>query len=115
MEIGTVTTSPSVVGTVGEEFSIHCSVDIAPYPLPVNVPTPNFEWFFGPSNSSLPSGVTISPVTVTNNGNTYRSTLQFSPLLSSHAGKYTCRFVGNESLASSTFTTVKCNGMFMRM
>ena len=111
MEIGVVTASRSGHGTAGEEYSIHCSVDISPYPLPVNVPTPSFNWFFGPSNSALPSGVTVS--SVTNNGNTYTSTLRFSPLLSSHTGRYTCQFGGNESLASSTYTTVRCNGMLI--
>ena len=39
-------------------------------------------------------------------GNTYTSTLQFSPLRESHAGMYTCRLGGNARLASSTTITV---------
>ena len=73
--------------TAGEVFSLVCSTDV--YSLS-DGPQPIFEWFFGPtSNSSLPSGITIS--NVTKSGNTCTSTLQFSPLYEIHAGMYTCR------------------------
>lgn len=83
------------------EFTLECSAEISPYPLPANVPYPNFEWFFGPTNSSLPSGVTISDMR--NISNNYISTLQFSPLLPHNFGMYTCRLGGNERLAANTF------------
>ena len=100
----TITLSVSGTETAGKIFTLSCSVDITPNPLPEYVPSPSFEWFFGPTNTSLPSGVTVS--NVTNSGNTYTSTLQFSPLQESHAGKYTCRLGGNERLAANTMITV---------
>jgi hypothetical protein len=53
----------------------------------VNAGPPIFEWFFGSENSPLPSDVVV----LTNNGNNYTSTLQFSPLYENHTGIYTCR------------------------
>ena len=100
----TITPSVSGIGTAGEMFTLNCSANITPNPLPEDVPPPSFEWFYGPINTSLPSGVTVSDVT--NSGNTYTSTLQFSPLLVSHAGMYTCRLGGNERLAVDTNVTV---------
>ena len=101
-----MTITPSVPGTetAGNIFTLNCSVDITPNPLLEDVPPPSFEWFFGPTNTSLPSGVTVSDVT--NGRNTYTSTLQFSPLRESHAGIYTCRLGGNERLAANTKITV---------
>ena len=109
MDIGAVSVSPAgtTTTTVGENFNLQCSVDITPNPLPENVPTPSFEWFFGSNNASLPSGVTVS--SVTSSGNTYTSTLQFSPLQESYAGMYTCRLGGNARLANNAMLTV--NGM----
>ena len=100
VDIGEMTITPSApAGTVtaGRMFTLNCSVDITPYPLPENVPPPSFEWFNGQTNTSLPSGVTVSDVT--NSDITYTSTLQFFPLQWSHAGMYTCRLGGNERLA----------------
>ena len=82
-----------------------CSVDISNIHQPLgNVPSPSFEWFFGPNNASLPSGVTLMPTVVSSNStaNTYTSTLQFSPLNQSLAGIYTCRLGGNARLAADT-------------
>ena len=99
-----MTISPTgSTGTAGETYSLTCSATITPNPLPSDVPSPNFEWFFGPTNSSLPSGVTLMAA---NSGNTYTSTLQFSPLSQSHAGMYTCRLGGNQRLAASATITV---------
>ena len=95
-----ITDSNGVIGIAGEQdVTIECSVDITPNPLPKDVPSPSFEWLFGPTNTSLPSGVTVSGVT--NGDKTYTSTLQFPPLRNSYAGMYTCRFGGNERLAAS--------------
>ena len=110
VNISSLTISPSrhIEHGTGEMLFIYCRVDIV---LPLNVPPPTFEWFFGPNNSSLPSGVTVSPVT--KHGNTYNSTLQFSPLLVNHAGIYKCQLGGNRKLAANTTLTVTaaCNGM----
>ena len=76
---------PNHARIAGEtSFILKCSSTITPNPLPDNVSSPKFEWFFGPTNTSLPSGVTVS--NVTNSGNTYTSTLQFPLLQESLAG-----------------------------
>ena len=109
MDVGAISVSPggTTTRTVGENFNLQCSVDITPNPLPENVPTPIFEWFFGSDNVSLPSGVTASQLT--SSGNTYTSTLQFSLLQESHGGMYTCRLGGNPRLANNNMIIV--NGM----
>ena len=102
-----VTISPSgSTGIAGETYSLMCSttLHLSSIPLPSDVPSPTFEWFFGPNNSSLSSGVT-SPETTFDNLDTYTSTLQFSPLSQSHAGMYTCR-LGPGRLASHAMVTV---------
>ena len=98
-----VSISPSgpISATADTHFTLDCSADITPNPLPPNVSTPYFEWFFGPDNSSLiPSGVNVSSVIIS--GNTYTSTLLFYPLQLSHTGIYTCRLGGNNKLVNST-------------
>ena len=104
VDIGAVIISSSGSSTAGETYSLTCSVTISPNPLPANVPSPTFEWFFGPDTSSLPSGVTPPVTTIT--GNIYTSTLQFSPLSQSHDGMYTCRLGGNPRLAATETVTV---------
>ena len=107
-----MTISPSgSTGTAGETYSLMCSATLNPdsVPFPSDVPLPTFEWFFGPNNSSLPSGMT-SPETTFDNVDTYTSTLQFSPLSQSHAGMYTCR-LGHGRLANHAMVTV--NRKFM--
>ena len=101
-----VTISSSGSSITGESYSLECSATLVdPVPLPSNIPTPYFEWFFGPNgNASLPSGVTPN-VTILGSGNTYTSTLQFPPLSQSHAGMYTCQ-LGVGTLANSTVVTV---------
>ena len=103
-----ISSSAPNIETVGNPFTVECYVTIDPYPLPENVPSPpHFEWFFGSTADSLPSGVTTSPVTM--DGNTYTSSLHFSPLQASHAGVYTCQLGGNERLAASTVVSVNAN------
>ena len=102
-----VTISPSGPGIVGNMFSLMCSAKLVdPIPLPPNVSSPNFEWFFGPdSSASLPPGATPME-TVLKSGYIYSSTLQFSPVLNeSHAGTYTCR-LGAGRLINSIILTV---------
>ena len=110
VQIPPVTISPSGSSIAGETYSLTCSATLFdPIPLPSNVLSPTFEWFFGPnSNASLPSGVTPMP-TMMDNGNSYISTLQFSSLSQSHIGMYTCR-IGAGILANSSMVTV--NGKF---
>ena len=99
--------SSSGSGIPGKNYSLACSATLVdPTPLPSNIPTPNFEWFFGPNgNASLPSGVTPM-VTTLGSGYVYTSSLQFSVLIESHAGKYTCQ-LGVGVLANSTTVIVK--------
>ena len=107
-----VTLTSSGPGVVGNNFSLMCSARlISPVHLPTNVPSPTFEWFFGPyGNASLPSGVT--PMETVMIDNTYTSTLQFSPTLNElHAGMYTCR-LGEGQLVNSTVVSV--DGMLSR-
>ena len=100
----TISRSGTTITTLGEIFTLECSVDITPNPLPKAVFSPYFEWFFGLNNTSLPSGVTVSDVT--NSGNAYISTLLFFPLQESHEGMYTCRLGGNERLAANSMIMV---------
>ena len=95
---------------MGSEMCIRdreCSADIAPSPLPQNVSSPTLEWYFRPTNATLPSGVTVSNGTISDN--TYTSTLLFFPLRGFHAGMYTCRLRGNERLAAITLIAVNGN------
>ena len=107
-----MTISPSgSTGTAGETYSLTCSTTLNSnsVPFPSDVPSPTFEWFFGPNNSSLPSGV-IAMATTFDLVNTFISTLQFSPLSQSRAGMYTCR-LGPGRLANHAMVTV--NGRIM--
>ena len=109
-----VTISPSgSIGTAGETYSLTCSATtFDSISLPSDVPSPTFEWFFGPNGTaSLPSGVTPTP-TMMDNGTTYTSTLQFSPLSQYHAGMYICR-IGTGTLASSSMVTVNSKLTFI--
>ena len=103
VNIGPVTITASGgsnTGIAGTNFSLVCSATVE---TQNDTPTPNFDWFFGTNNDSLPSGAT--PM-ATDMGNTYTSTLQFSPLQESHAGMYTCRLGSNARLAVNAMVTV---------
>ena len=104
VDIGPVTITPFGSSTAGDTYSLVCSGTVI---TQSDTPTPIFQWFFGPNNTSLPSGVTA---TATNNGNTYKSTLQFSPLSQSHTGMYICRLGGNARLAAHA--TVFVHGIY---
>ena len=108
MNIGAVniTHSGYQSSTAGGNATLVCSAIIEPQP---NTSRPHFEWFIGPRNNSLP----FQTPTTTNNGNTYSSTLQFSPLNQSYAGMYTCRLGGNARLAARTMLTI--DGMLLSM
>ena len=105
-----VTISPSGPGIAGNSFTLTCSAILtSPAHLPSDVPSPTFEWFYGPhGNASLPSGV-IPSATVfkfMSSGNIYSSTLQFLPGLNEpHAGMYTCR-LGAGRLVNSTMVSI---------
>ena len=108
-----VAISPSGPTIAGETYSLMCSATLRANrnpPLPnSNIPSPTFEWFFGPNgNDPLPPGLTPTP-TILSSG-TYISTLQFYPLNQSHAGNYTCR-LGAGSLVNSALLTV--NGKYL--
>ena len=99
--------SPSGINTertIGEiNYTLRCSAGIRS-PLLSNVSLPTFEWFYGPNNSTLPSGVTVS--NKSNNGNISSSILQFPSLSQNHTGIYTCRLGGNQRLAATINITV---------
>ena len=102
-----VTLSSSGPGIAGNFFTSRCSATlVSPLPLPSNVPSPSFEWFYGPhANASLPSGVTPT-ATVQMSDAIYSSTLLFFPTLSdSHAGNYTCK-LGAGRLVNNTVVSV---------
>ena len=101
-----VTISSSGSSIAGESYSLTCSATLVdPVPLPSNIPTPTFEWFFGPNgNASLPSGAI--PMATVQTFNTFSSTLQFSLLSQSHSGMYVCR-LGVGILSNSAIITVQ--------
>ena len=107
VHVGPLNISEPTTGIFGETITITCSVEFVPHrPSAADV---DFEWFFGPDNSTLPSDVIKS--NIIKEGRTCSSTLHFSPLLSTHAGIYTCHFVyyaigGNKSLTVSTAVSV---------
>ena len=104
-----ISSSGSTQSTAGETYSLNCSAILYPGnrnpPLPdPNIPSPTFDWFFGPNGSApLPSDLTPT-ATILNHG-TYISILQFPQLSQSHAGNYTCR-LGVGSLVNSAIVTV---------
>ena len=103
VDIGSILVNPSGhhIRVAEESFNIQCSVNIN-QDLPSSVSYPTIQWFYGPTNSSLPSGVTSTAVTNNPGSHTYSSTLQFSALQTFHGGMYTCRVGGNEVLAATS-------------
>ena len=101
-----VSISSSGSAIAEESYSLTCSATLVdPIPLPSNIPTPNFEWLFGPNgDASLPSGTAL-PVTIESE-NTFTSTLHFSILSQSNSGMYTCR-LGAGSLSNSATINVQ--------
>ena len=112
-DIDPVIISPSGSTTAGETYSLTCSATlIEPSHLPSNVPSPTFQWFFGPNgNALLPSESGLTPMPTLNSRNsttvTYSSTLQFSPLSQSHVGMYTCRLGAASLVNNETIVTVE--------
>ena len=105
-----MTINSSGSNIVGEEFSLTCSATLTvkrDSQQSSDISSSPFEWFFGPNNASLPSGVT--PMAI-KNGDTYTSTLQFFPLIQSHAGNYICRF-GAGRLLVNNIIMVTVNGI----
>ena len=102
----TISPSGPNIKNSGSNFSLVCSANI--YSLTVYGSPSILEWFFGPENSSLPSGVVVS--NVTNSGNNYTSTLQFSPLLEAHTGIYTCQ-IGHLATSTIIFAGSKLKGV----
>ena len=99
----TETARDDFTGTAGDDITLTCLANIT------NVTRPNdvtFEWFFNSTQCSLPPGVTV--LNVPKNDSTYNSTLQFSPLLLSHEGMYTCRLWNYSTQMASAMITVNC-------
>ena len=104
-----VSISPSdSTTTAGETYSLTCSATLhsrnPPLPDP-NIPSPTFEWFFGPNGNDprLPPGFNLTLMKTVFNSGTYTSTLQFSPLSQSHSGNYTCRLGVGRLVNSNMF------------
>ena len=100
--------SSSDSSIAGETYSLICSATLYPDSNPSlpdpSIPSPTFEWFYGPDgNASLPSDLT--PGATIFNGSTYISKLVFSPLHQSFTGNYTCR-LGAGNLVNSSMLTV---------
>jgi hypothetical protein len=93
--------SSNGVENIGTTYALICSSTLAdPDPLPSDVPSPTFHWYFGPTGDApLPPGA-MPTATMPSGIYTYNSILAFSPLNQSHAGMYTCR-LGAGSLAAS--------------
>ena len=94
--------------TAGETYSLTCSATLhsrnPPLPDP-DIPSPTFEWFFGP-NGDVPLPFGLTATTTDLNSGTYTSTLQFSQLNQSlHTGNYTCQ-LGAGSLVNSAMVNV---------
>ena len=111
VNFGTHHLSPVVISSTGsaiagESYILTCSATLFdPVPLPSNIPTPNFEWFFGLNgNASVPFAAPTA--TTVQSGHTFSSTLQFPLLSQSHSGMYTCR-LGVGHLANSTTVNVQ--------
>ena len=103
MAVGPLSISESTTGNLGDTITITCSTEFVPNPPPVA--DVSFGWFFGSENSTLPTDVIKSRITKNCYNSTCSSTLWFSPLLSTHAGIYTCHFYvigGNIYLTAST-------------
>ena len=108
-----VTISPSGSSIAGGNSTLVCSATITPDPLPDNIPSSSslmFEWFFGPNEGPLPSGVAAASTSLISR-NIFRSTLHISPLSQSYAGNYTCRFWGIANLEACTTLTVNCTSV----
>ena len=104
-----VTISSSGLAIAGGTFSLTCSATLVnPVPLPTNVPSPLFEWFFGTNRDiSLPSGMTHVETALDGSYKIYESTLQFSPLNQLHSGTYMCK-LGGGRVANSLVVSVYC-------
>ena len=97
--------SSSAEAYAGMNTTLQCSITMI---LPSkNVSPPTFDWFFGPNEDPLPSGV-ADPI-MTSSGDSYKSTLQFSSMMPPQGGMYTCQLRGNERIAASTMVTVIAN------
>ena len=82
----TVTISPPEMPTAGESFSLTCTVTLAEGDSLIGDPA--VQWM-GPDGASIDSD---TPQVMTDDSTvTYVSTLEFTPVQTSHRGQYTCR------------------------
>ena len=80
-----VTITSSGTATVGERYSLMCSVT-----LTGSTDTPTITWM--DDGVEIPSTDPTRMVSMTTgSAGSYTSTLTFNPLAASHAGRYTCR------------------------
>ena len=75
--------------TAGEMYTLSCTATVVENLVVV----PNIQWEY--SNGSAVDGSTFSLSDMVTSGNTTTHNLTFSPLRTSHGGKYTCRAIIN--------------------
>lgn len=106
VDIGEVNVSQTASITLNaqEAFTLECSVEIFPDPLPHNIPSPNFQWIFYKSSRSNYSTIISN---ATKNGSHY-STRLLLPLPQEYISRmYTCNVMSNRELSASILIS-KC-------
>ena len=99
----TVSISTSGTNTAGETYSLECSATVTE-----STDQPTIIWLHD-GNEISPTDPTrmVSPPTLRSNSD-YSSTVTFNPLLTSHAGTYTCTaMVGSVVETENTVVTVQ--------
>lgn len=109
VDIGKVSISQSTAVPLSSEesFSLTCSVDLSPNPLPDNISYPLFEWTIQNNSTSLVN-YSENFSNTTKDGSTYSSTLWILEMLESNSSIYTCIFMGNTRLSASILIST-CN------
>ncbi len=82
----TVTISPPEIPVAGESFSLTCTVTLAEGDSLIGDPV--VQWL-GPDGGSIISET--QHVMTSDSTKTYISTLEFTPVQTSHGGQYTCQ------------------------
>ena len=106
VDIGKVNISQTApIGLNAQEpFTLECSVEIFPDPLPHNISSPTFQWTINNSSRSNYSSI-ISNAT---KNDSHYSTSQLLPLPQEFTSRtYTCNVMGNRELSASILIS-KC-------
>lgn len=113
VDIGKVSISQSTAISLSSEesFSLTCSVDMSPDPLPDNISYPLFEWTIQNNSTSLVN-YSENFSNTTKDGSTYSSTLWMLETLESNYTIYKCIVMGNTRLSASILIST-CNRLNM--